>query len=122
WLLISTISLALSSFPAFWILHQDNSSWIWLTQLGLALLIGPLLAISPAMMVEIFPTETRLTAYSLSFNLGVSILGGTSLFICTWLIDMSGNVYAPAMYLMANSLMCAIAIGFMNDRSREPLM
>ena len=122
WLLIAIMSVALSSFPAFWMLFQNNSFWVWIAQIGLAILIGPLLAISPAMMVEIFPTETRLTAYSLSFNLGVSIFGGTSLLVCTWLIDISGNVYAPAIYLVISALMCAISLGFMRDRSREPLL
>ena len=122
WLLLTTLSLVLFSFPAFWLLLQPNSAGVWLAQIGLAIAIVPLLAISPAMMVELFPTQTRLTAYSLSFNLGASIMGGTSLLVCTWLINLSGNVYAPAFYLVSCASIGAIALSFMGDRSREPLL
>ena len=122
WLLISMISLALTSYPAFILLNQENMLWVWVAQIILALLIGILLGSSPAMMVELFPSETRLTAYSISFNLGVGIVGGTSPLISTWLIQVSGNFYAPAIYLLGTGLISAIAIGFMRDRSREPLI
>ena len=74
------------------------------------------------MMVELFPTETRLTAYSLAFNIGVSIVGGTSLLVCTWLIDVSGNIYAPGLYLVVCAVVSTIAVALMRDRSREPLL
>ena len=121
WLLMTTISLALASVPAFWLLSQPNPVGIWAAQIGLAILVAPLVAISPAMMVELFPTATRLTAYSLASNLGVSLVGGTSLLVCTWLIDVSGTLYAPAFYLMAYALISTMAIALMEDRSREPL-
>ncbi|NEQ99157.1 MAG: MHS family MFS transporter [Cyanothece sp. SIO2G6] len=122
WLLITTMSMALFSLPAFWFLFQDYPAKVWVVQIGLAILLVPLLAISPAMMVELFPTETRLTAYSLSGNLGSCIMGGTSLLVCTWLINVSGNVYAPAIYLSGLMVVSTIALAFMRDRSREPLL
>ncbi|NEQ53892.1 MAG: MHS family MFS transporter [Leptolyngbya sp. SIO3F4] len=122
WLLIAGTSLAISGYPAFLLFHQGNILWVWGAQIVLTVLISLFLGISPAMMVELFPTETRLTAYSVSFNLGVSILGGTSPLICTWLIKVSDNAYAPAFYLMGTALMAMVALGFMSDRSREPLL
>lgn len=122
WLLLTTLSLALTGVPAFWLLSQSHPLSIWLAQMGLAILVAPLLAISPAMMVELFPTETRLTSYSLAFNIGVSIVGGTSLLVCTWLIDISGSLYAPGVYLMVCALVSTVAMALMGDRSREPLL
>ena len=122
WLLIAMIGLALSSYPAFVLLHQGNILWIWFVQIELALLISILLGASPAMMVELFPSETRLTAYSIAFNLGIGIVGGTSPLIATWLIEVSGSFYAPAFYLVGTASVAAIAISFMPDRSREPLI
>ncbi|MEB3233321.1 MAG: hypothetical protein VKJ64_20100 [Leptolyngbyaceae bacterium] len=52
WLLLTTLSMALFSLPAFWFLFQANPARIWLVQLGFAMLLVPLIAISPAMMVE----------------------------------------------------------------------
>ena len=121
WLLIAMTGLAVSSYPAFWLFQQGNILWIWMIQLWLMFLIGTLSGISPAMMVELFPTEARLTASSISYNLGIGIIGGTSPLISTWLIDVSGTVYAPAAYLFGIALISALALIFMPDRSREPL-
>lgn len=115
-------TIALSSYPAFVLLHQANILLVWIAQIWLALLIGMLLGTSPAMMVELFPSQTRLTAYSLALNLGAGIVGGTSPLIATWLIEVSGNSYAPALYLSLAAFTSATAISFMSDRSREPLL
>ena len=122
WLLLANLTVALLSFPAFWLLLQPDRAGVWVAQIALAIAIVPFFAVSPAMMVELFPTETRLTAYSVSYNLGVSIMGGTSLLVCTWLINVSGNLYAPAFYLIISALISAIALVFIRDRSREPLL
>ncbi len=121
WLLLTSLGVMVGGIPAFWLLMQTNIAGVWLAQLGLAVLIVPFLAVSPAMMVELFPTETRLTAYSISFNLGASLMGGTSLLVCTWLIEVSGNLQAPAFYLVLCALLSGLALIWMRDRSREPL-
>ncbi|MDJ1169612.1 MFS transporter [Roseofilum sp. BLCC_M154] len=121
-LLLAILGMGLLSVPGFWLLLQPNHYEVGLAQMLLAIAISPLLATSPAMMVELFPTETRLSAYSISYNLGASIMGGTSLLVCTWLINISGNIYAPALYLMISAAIAAIALAFMSDRSREPLL
>jgi MHS family proline/betaine transporter-like MFS transporter len=121
-LMIAMVSLALSSYPAFVLLNQGNLLWIWIAQLELGALIGILVGVSPAMLVELFPTEVRLTAYSLSFNLGGCIIGGTSPLVSTWIIETTGNIYAPAFYLLGCAVLATIALGFMHDRSREPLL
>jgi MHS family proline/betaine transporter-like MFS transporter len=121
-LLLATLSVGLLSFPGFWLLLQPNHYEVVFAQILLAIAIVPLLAVSPVMMVELFPTETRLSAYSISYNLGASIMGGTSLLVCTWLINISGNIYAPALYLLMSALISTIALAFMSDRSREPLL
>ena len=122
WLLIATIGIALLSYPAFWLLQQGNSLWLWGAQLGLVFWVSLVSGTSPAMLVELFPTENRLTAYSLSFNLGVGTVGGTAPLMATWLINRTGNVYAPAFYLSGIAIVAAIALSFMGDRSREPLL
>ncbi|MDJ1176508.1 MFS transporter [Roseofilum capinflatum] len=121
-LLLAILGMGLLSVPGFWLLLQPNHYEVGLAQILLAIAIAPLLAVSPAMLVELFPTETRLSAYSISYNLGASIMGGTSLLVCTWLINISGNVYAPALYLTISAAIAAIALAFMSDRSREPLL
>ena len=74
------------------------------------------------MFVEMFPTEDRLTGYSLAFNIGLGLVGGTAPMIATWLIETTGMPAAPGLYLAGLSLVSVGALVFMRDRSREPLL
>jgi MFS transporter, MHS family, proline/betaine transporter len=62
-----------------------------------------------------------LSAYSVSFNLGIGIAGGTAPLIATTLIAATGDGVAPAWYLMLGSAIAAGAAFMMVDRSGEPL-
>ena len=53
----------------------------------------------PALMAELFPMQTRATGMSLGYNIGVTVFGGFSPFIVTWLIGVTGNKSAPGLYL-----------------------
>ncbi len=68
-----------------------------------------------------FPTEDRLTCYSLAFNIGLGVVGGTAPMVATWLIKATHSPMAPAFYLAGLSALSIIALVFMKDRSREPL-
>jgi MFS transporter, MHS family, proline/betaine transporter len=56
--------------------------------------------ILPSLMAELFPTETRSTGLSLSYNLAVPIFGGFAPFIVASLIEITKSGLAPAYYLM----------------------
>lgn len=91
-------------------------------QLGFGAMLGVVMGIAPAMLAEAFHAEFRLSGYSLAFNFGLGLGGGTAPLIATALIDATGMTLAPAFYLMFGSLMAMIALYFMPDRSREPLL
>ncbi|HYW93796.1 MAG TPA: MFS transporter [Gammaproteobacteria bacterium] len=88
-----------------------------LLALGVALPLGA----APAMLVELFPVADRLTGYSLAYNLGLGVAGGTAPMIATWLISATGSRAAPGFYLALAALLSAGALYCMRDRSREPL-
>ncbi|MGW5644542.1 MFS transporter [Saccharopolyspora sp. NPDC003752] len=104
-LLIYPIFATLVAFPGFGVM------------VGMMLLIGLLKACYfgalPALMSELFPTETRATGMSIGYNIGVSVFGGFTPFISTWLIGFTGTSLAPSFYLMfaaAASLLSLLAI------------
>jgi MHS family proline/betaine transporter-like MFS transporter len=90
-------------------------------QLVLCLLLTIPLGAVPALLVELFPVNDRLTGYSLAYNIGLGIAGGTAPMIATWLISFTGVDTAPGMYLAAAALVSVAALWLMKDRSREPL-
>ncbi len=73
----------------------------------------------PAAYAELFPTRTRYSGIALGYNCTQALLGGTTPFIATWLIDTTGDVCAPAFYFLAAALLCALA-GLRNDRTGRP--
>ena len=79
------------------------------------------MAAEPATLAEQFRSEFRLSAYSVSFNLGIGLAGGTAPVVAVALIAATGNDMAPAWYLMLASAIAAGAAFLMVDRSRKPL-
>ena len=61
-------------------------------------------------LAESFPTSVRYSGFALSFNGANALLGGTTPFIVTWLIGVSGSSLAPAVYLTAVSAMAMVSI------------
>jgi MFS family permease len=49
-----------------------------------------------------FPKMRRSTALAIVYALGISLFGGTTQFVVTWLIDATGNPLAPAYDLVAS--------------------
>lgn len=52
------------------------------------------------MLIELFPTHHRTTAYSLGYNVTTAVLGGAAPLILTALYASTGNLLLPA-YLVA---------------------
>jgi MHS family proline/betaine transporter-like MFS transporter len=91
-------------------------------QLIFAVLIVFPLGSAPALLVELFPTDDRLTGYSVAFNIGIGVVGGTTPMIATWLIEKTSVISAPAFYLSMLAMVTVISLLMMNDRSRETLL
>jgi MFS transporter, MHS family, proline/betaine transporter len=94
---------------------------VWAAQLGFAFLLALIMAAEPATLAEQFRRDFRLSGYSVSFNLGIGLAGGTAPLIATALIGATGNAMAPAWYLMLASAIAAAAAFLMADLSRKPL-
>lgn len=79
------------------------------------------MGVAPAMLVELFPGAYRMSGYSVSFNIGIGIAGGTAPVLATALIGATENVMAPAWFLVFGAALAVIAVALMKDRSREAL-
>jgi MHS family proline/betaine transporter-like MFS transporter len=61
------------------------------------ILLALIMGAEPAMMVELFPSAYRMSGYSVSFNIGIGIAGGTAPVVATALIGATGDLLAPAL-------------------------
>lgn len=101
-LLYWTVGLPLvMAYPSFLLLGGGSTG---LCMLAITLLIMPLaVGVGPslALMMEAFPREQRVTGLSIIYSFGVTLFGGFSPLLVTWLIGVTGNPLTPAFYLIA---------------------
>jgi len=100
YLMIAYPSLATAVFAA---------SWLSLVKAGYS-------GVLPSQLAELFPTRLRGIGVSLSFAIAVTIFGGFTPFVSTWLISVTGNSLSPSFYIMFTAALSIIALAFVRSR------
>jgi MFS transporter, MHS family, proline/betaine transporter len=98
-LLIGAAGLAITAYPSFVWLTSANLSLIWAAYVWLTVLMSCYLGPFFAVVVTLFPTAQRYTGLSAGYNIAAALFGGTAPLVATLLIEWSGNVHSPSMYL-----------------------
>jgi MFS transporter, MHS family, proline/betaine transporter len=62
------------------------------------------------LLPQLFDTHTRYTGVATGWNIGVVIAGGTAPFLAVWLIEQTGNVLAPAFFVIACAVVGLVAV------------
>ncbi|ADN49953.1 MFS transporter [Vulcanisaeta distributa] len=76
-----------------------------------ALVIGGLFvyylagAITPIVLVEMFPPQVRYTGISMAYQIGVGFLGGSAPLIMTYLIAATHNIYSPIYFMIGTGVL-----------------
>ena len=73
------------------------------------------------MMAEAFPTRVRYSGFSISYNAGQTVFGGTAPLVATYLISATGNNLAPSFALIVAAAITFLAALTITDRYRDPL-
>lgn len=123
WIAVALLGLGLLSWPMhLWMLQSGGAMLpvVLFHVLAFALLSVPL-GSGPALFVEMFPEEDRLSGYSVAFNLGVGVFGGLTPMIATSLIASTGIATAPGLYMMLACALAVLCLAFVPDRSRAAL-
>ncbi|MFE1098898.1 MFS transporter [Nocardiopsis alba] len=109
------------SLPAFWLLQREN---LWAVAFGVVVLAITLVHFSgaaPAALPAFFPTKVRYGALAISFNISVSLFGGTTPLISESLVQATGNLYSPAWLLMIAGVIGAVVVWRMPESAGRPL-
>jgi len=118
---ISIGAISIAAIPVFLWLRQGNIAAVIAAQFLFTILISVISGVGPAMFVELFPTDDRLSGYSISFNVGMGIVGGSTPMVVTWLISKTNVTWFPGIYMLFWAVICFGAVLWMKDRSREAL-
>lgn len=91
------------------------------SQLLLTALLSGICGPLAATMAETFHTQYRYSGVAIAYNTIVGLVGGTAPLICTWLISRTGDIAAPAYYLIFLALVSLCAAVGLKSRSGEEL-
>ncbi|NGN69749.1 MFS transporter [Streptomyces sp. A7024] len=116
-----SLAFLVTSVPALLLIKVGSWPAVFagLLVLGLALLgyVSTMSSTLPAL----FPTDRRYASLSISFNVSVSLFGGTTPLVVAALVSSTGNDLMPAFYMMLFAGIGLIAAHRMEETAGRPL-
>lgn len=120
-LLLGGIGLALSAWPAWWLMHHSSTLAIASGQLIFAIFYGIYVSQMPVVAPEMLPAEVRVSGTAIGYNLCIGTLGGTTPLVATYLTARTGDDFAPVYYYLIAAVPTLIAVATMKETARKPL-
>ncbi|PAC30843.1 MFS transporter [Caldifermentibacillus hisashii] len=112
-LLIGLGGLTLLSVFAFYLINLNTFVFIFLGILILGILLSTYEGTIPGTLPTMFYTDIRYRTLAVTFNVSVSLFGGTTPLLSTWFVHQTGNALAPAFYLTIFSFIGFFVILFL---------
>ena len=101
---IGIVLMLLFSFPVFYLLASGHVVLITAGMVLMSVLIATAFAPMNAYMVGLFPEACRYSGFGVAFHIGISLFGSTTPLVLMWLVNKTGNDYAPAYYYILAAL------------------
>lgn len=110
------VLLILVTWPAFLLLttHPDAATLLIATTV-MAIFTQSGGAASLVAITESFPPRLRSATMATIYAVGVAVFGGTTQPIIAWLMHATGDIFAPAWWLIGTTLVCLIATFLMEE-------
>ncbi|MFD2210558.1 MFS transporter [Virgibacillus halophilus] len=95
---------------SFYFLSMGSTAFLFIGLLMLGLVLSVYEGTMPGSLPTLFHTDIRYRTLSWTFNISVSVFGGTTPLVASWLVHVTGNNLAPGFYLLAVSLIGLIVV------------
>ena len=112
---IGAFGLFCWAYPSFWLLENSSFYGQLLAEVVFASFLGIYFSAVPATLVELFPTSVRYTGLAFSYNMSITIFGGSLPLLATWLIHFTGINTSVAFYIMFANMCSLIAVYFLKE-------
>lgn len=96
----SALLMILASYPLFQVMQLDKPWAGTVSTIGLGLILAIVLGVHAVTVAELFPTRTRQSGLSIAYSVTAAIFVGTVPYVLTWVIAETGNLMAPAFYMI----------------------
>lgn len=101
----SAVLMIVTSYPLFLLMHSSAAWAPAAATVGLGVVLAVVLGVHAVAVAELFPTRTRQSGLSIAYSITAALFVGTVPYLLTWIIATTGNVMAPAFYLIAVGLL-----------------
>lgn len=118
---IAVISTIVLMVPAFTVMQIGEEWAVFVALAMVAIPVAFYVAISASALPALFPTASRFGAMAIAYNIAVSLFGGTTPLFSQALIDLTGNTYMPAFYIMFFAALGGVALLSMKETAKRPL-
>lgn len=115
-----SIGLLALAIPCFILINSNVIGLIFVGLLVLAVLLNSFTGVMASILPAMFPTHIRYSALAISFNISVLIAGATPT-AAARLVEVTGNLYMPAYYLMVVAVIGLITGLYMKETANKPL-
>ena len=116
----AAIAMAIAGVPCYALIVTGNVALAILGACLMAFIFAGHTAVIHILIVELFPTRVRYSAYGLGYNISSALFGGTAPLLMTLLIPQFG-IYVPAWYAVITALGTLAAVSTVKDRAHLPL-
>jgi MHS family proline/betaine transporter-like MFS transporter len=100
-------------YPLFsWLAAAPTLQTLLIVQGIIGVLMAAYMGPLGALMAELFPARMRTTGLAISYAFAVAIFGGLAPLFNTWIIAVTGNILAPAFYLILAAAISLVALVF----------
>ncbi|MGD0075836.1 MAG: MFS transporter [Candidatus Binataceae bacterium] len=120
-LLTAAIAAAAFAWPLFRLLNHPGFGSILAGEMAMATIIGLYEGAAPAAAAEAFPAAVRATGVAMAFNLCMTLFGGTTPIVATYLIALTHNEMAPPVYLAAAAVISGLVVLNLRETAEAPL-
>ncbi|MGI6878061.1 MFS transporter [Microbacterium sp. gxy059] len=117
----AAVAMAIVAVPAYALIVTGRLGLAILGASIMAVVFAGHTAVIHVLIVELFPTRIRYSAYGVGYNVSAAVFGGTAPLLMTWLIGLTGSIYVPAFYAVVTSIGTLVAVLSVTDRAHVPL-
>jgi proline/betaine transport protein TphA len=82
-------------------------------ELLLSVILAPVNATISAIISGIYPVAIRASGMSIGYNIGQALFGGTAPLIALTLVEYTGNLLAPAWYILLWTIVVFVTINLL---------
>lgn len=119
---VGIVSMTLSVYPLFYVLLQGDFVTLLAAQAALGIMNGCLGGVIFVILPDLFKRSWGDFGMAVTFSFSAALLGGSAPVMCAYLIDVTGDLTAPAIYIAASGLLAAPVAYGVSRASRRQLV